>query len=237
MRGEGLSTVKVRSIVPGSSPRPRGRPGGCGDAEPVQRFIPACAGKACYKPVPSLYSPVHPRVRGEGPGTVTVNRTITGSSPRARGRLRSALLANYRSRFIPACAGKARPSIARAWRRAVHPRVRGEGDDQSAADPDAGGSSPRARGRPLDPASVLVMQRFIPACAGKADGTGAVTYSASVHPRVRGEGVSTCPTCGSGDGSSPRARGRPPDGRYIAGFLRFIPACAGKAIKARGMRP
>ena len=69
------------------------------------------------------------------------------------------------------------------------------------------GSSPRVRGtrrrRPEGP----LRGRFIPACAGNANGSRTRRESPSVHPRVCGERIDTRSEELEGDGSSPRVRG------------------------------
>ncbi len=53
--------------------------------------------------------------------------------------------------------------------------------------PPADGSPPCARGRPVLPRSIGVVDRFTPVCTGKTTASAAGTPVASVHPRVHGE--------------------------------------------------
>ena len=72
--------------------------------------------------------------------------------------------------------------------------------------------------------------RFIPACAGNAGACFVLKREQAVHPRMRGERLTTRATEFAYDGSSPHARGtrlRIADGKTDC---RFIPACAGNAI-------
>ncbi len=111
----------------GSSPRARGRPGMANDEAAQKRFIPACAGKAPDRAHRKHDLAVHPRVRGEGEGDAGRPYKPCGSSPRARGRPAPQRPKSPQSRFIPACAGKARQLPEQVDDAAVHPRVRGEG--------------------------------------------------------------------------------------------------------------
>ncbi len=72
------------------------------------RFIPACAGNAVGIGSQSSSVTVHPRVRGERLLYKAHLRTISGSSPRARGTPRHRSGRVIQARFIPACAGNAR---------------------------------------------------------------------------------------------------------------------------------
>ncbi len=110
-----------------------------------------------------------------------------GSSPRARGTRRPAGRTDRALRFIPAGAGNAhhQTSLVRAW--SVHPRGRGERGTESVTRNALVGSSPRARGTLAYPDIDLRAERFIPAGAGNAGSLARAAYSATVHPRGRGE--------------------------------------------------
>ena len=201
-------------------PRVRGEHGP-GMSSEVKRhaFIPACAGNTDSRTPPTCPTPVHPRVRGEHSSVSRGSRTVSGSSPRARGTLGGLVPPKERRRFIPACAGNTRDQIRGVAGMTVHPRVRGEHLDHSDPRLTATGSSPRARGTHLRTSTIAGCQRFIPACA-----------------RVRGEHASASICSDTLAGSSPRARGtqpdRPPDPRRG----RFIPACAGNTSAPRSPR-
>ena len=76
---------------------------------------------------------------------------------------------------------------------------------------------------------VLVHERLIPACAGRASSRCRTTSSARAHPRMRGEGVQHLLEEADRQGSSPHARGG--QQAHLRGIrrLRLIPACAGRA--------
>ena len=198
--------------------------GGC-------RFIPACAGNASPSSKVALYNPVHPRVCGERrePGGADVCNP--GSSPRVRGTHLNNNPPNLQARFIPACAGNANNNDASPHPDPVHPRVCGERMAGAEHIFTSIGSSPRVRGTHewFTPAKYL--DQFIPACAGNADDSSQCRPARSVHPRVCGERFSTIEGQAAFTGSSPRVRGT----RYGCGFRalcrRFIPACAGNALR------
>ena len=235
VRGERASDVLPVALARGSSPRARGTRPTRGDRLVLARFIPACAGNAAGGGTRARRSSVHPRVRGERAGSVADEAVKLGSSPRARGTLRLERGEDRVPRFIPACAGNAPVSTRAARAGTVHPRVRGERTSTPPAALTSSGSSPRARGTPLDVLRRRVAERFIPACAGNARCQGATLETPPVHPRVRGERRGTRRQRCRMIGSSPRARGTRAreDRERLAG--RFIPACAGNASRpARG---
>ena len=173
----------------GSSPRARGtRPVGALDIANF-RFIPASAGNTRNGNTGRYEASVHPRERGEHKEHTTWQQQTAGSSPRARGTPRS------------------RPP-ARA-RPAVHPRERGEHFTDGRLRQSGRGSSPRARGTRPHEAACLHIVRFIPASAGNTWPAARCTASRAVHPRERGEHVSTLTAQVLVVGSSPRARGTP----------------------------
>ena len=152
-----------------------------------------------------------------------------GSSPRARGTPAVLFARTRLTRFIPAGAGNAPANASRRHGRTVHPRGRGERALDRAHDDLDGGSSPRARGTPLAPWGVEFGGRFIPAGAGNA-ASAAKRYSRmAVHPRGRGERSRLCGSSVEPNGSSPRARGTPPQELRRVYERRFIPAGAGNA--------
>ena len=153
----------------------------------------------------------------------------TGSSPHARGTPQSFQLVPDFGRFIPACAGNANKCPGQRPEHAVHPRMRGERTIEDRGRARVIGSSPHARGTPVDARSRSCSRRFIPACAGNAQ-HGCIRRSTSpVHPRMRGERARAMPARASAIGSSPHARGTRADYRRCRSGRRFIPACAGNA--------
>ncbi len=154
----------------GSSPRVRGTLGEYRQKAVTQRFIPACAGNAYSVRHTTLPSSVHPRVCGERFIGHAGNGSASGSSPRVRGTRPPAHAGQLPQRFIPACAGNAGQCAAGITPRSVHPRVCGERIGAARTRREISGSSPRVRGthRPINRRQVD--GRFIPACAGNAQG-------------------------------------------------------------------
>ncbi len=157
---------------------------------------------------------VHPRVCGERFLAFCFDWAGYGSSPRVRGTRHARTFCPNMARFIPACAGNANSSKARAKSFPVHPRVCGERADITWKSKGYVGSSPRVRGTRAQPADNMPQGRFIPACAGNAS-----------------EPVQDAPMLA---GSSPRVRGTRLDLERIEWLARFIPACAGNALIADG---
>ena len=169
---------------------------------------------------------VHPRLGGAAKLKRSVSRSVTGSSPPARGRPweRSGAKADFG--FIPACAGEPAVGSLPAGLAGPSPRVRGS----------------RGVGRLRDDE-----RGSIPACAGEPARRWRPTGGRRVHPRVRGPDLAgVChvrpltrfiPACGAAGsvrgsvdcrlGSSPRARGWQSRFGVSRATERFIPACAG----------
>ena len=138
-----------------------------------------------------------------------------------------------RAGFIPARAGNTIPSSAAGSRRSVHPRSRGEHLGQHVLRIDEGGSSPLARGTPDHHVCPALRRRFIPARAGNTSTSQSTVKSISVHPRSRGEHVSSIILATFHAGSSPLARGTLPYDTLEYDGLRFIPARAGNTLPRR----
>ena len=90
-----------------------------------------------------------------------------------------------------------------------------------------GGSSPRARGTPIQTRPRRSGYRFIPASAGNTVSGRTTDRSKSVHPRERGEHRDRRDSDFGECGSSPRARGTPSLPAAPGPRRRFIPASAG----------
>ena len=186
-RGERVSGASPTISASGSSPRARGT--GCRSLRGSSRgrFIPAGAGNGSGTPRTVRSVSVHPRGRGERPGTVDVEKLVLGSSPRARGTVIPIGELRGEVRFIPAGAGNGAPVWIRRGPRAVHPRGRGERRRRACAVGAAAGSSPRARGTGIDNGLEHRSGRFIPAGAGNGCPPVPPGQRSSVHPRGRGE--------------------------------------------------
>ena len=89
------------------------------------------------------------------------------------------------------------------------------------------GSSPQARGTRSNRTSLMPYVRFIPAGAGNTRVIFGGCKNRAVHPRRRGEHISTRPQPHTPVGSSPQARGTHASAPTNVVIYRFIPAGAG----------
>jgi len=85
VRGELASEPDGRGVRIGSSPRTRGTQRDVWRRLQQWRFIPAYAGNSRYARRTGEATPVHPRVRGELPASISASASDSGSSPRTRG--------------------------------------------------------------------------------------------------------------------------------------------------------
>ena len=154
--------------------------------------------------------------------------TVTGSSPRGRGKLYKVCVPCIARRLIPAWAGKTRcPSRARRLR-AAHPRVGGENTRGAGRRSSFAGSSPRGRGKREGDAAGCGLVGLIPAWAGKTVGEALQGRDDTAHPRVGGENRKPALKAQRTVGSSPRGRGKQAGSRPARPRGRLIPAWAGK---------
>ena len=109
--------------------------------------------------------------------------------------------------IIPAYAGSTDGLPIAEWRRADHPRIRGEHPKRGVWPVGADGSSPHTRGAPIAEVDPESLTRIIPAYAGSTAATGSPPAEAQDHPRIRGEHHSGCSHYSSPAGSSPHTRG------------------------------
>ena len=93
-------------LVPGSSPRVRGKPANPGMHTNPEGLIPACAGKTADFALAIVDCGAHPRVCGENRYLKQLRQTWVGSSPRVRGKLGASSGGAFGGGLIPACAGK-----------------------------------------------------------------------------------------------------------------------------------
>ncbi len=167
-----------------------------------------------------------------GPSTPTY-----GPSPRVRGKLAAVGLVATDRRTIPARAGKT--TNLRAGQSGII------------------GPSPRVRGKPVHGAAAAQHDRTIPARAGKtlfitsepdadtdhprACGENATARASAAsffpdHPRACGENGRYVERDGSGNGPSPRVRGKPAFGKAATDDYRTIPARAGKTASTYSIK-
>ena len=131
-------------------------------------------------------------------------------------------------RITPAHAGKTECKRCSPRTRADHPRACGENSMTCPGTGGKPGSPPRMRGKQSLLSKKRRGGRITPAHAGKTDGSGDVTFTATDHPRACGEnpesGIPQLPNVGS----PPRMRGKHCE--IISKLIRcrITPAHAGK---------
>ena len=227
----------MRSKLPGfrRPVHPRSRGEHCGIA-PKGRLpagsSPLARGTQFAHQEPELFGQVHPRSRGEHPMAESCLFIVPGSSTLARGTRDVGDRHGQPSRFIPARAGNTAWVAELSGVRPVHPRSRGEHPEDAHVAEAPAGSSPRARGTPLTRRHRCGDRRFIPARAGNTSTGATWKVSTKVHPRSRGEHYCAARLPSAASGSSPLARGTPPQTLRLDPEQRFIPARAGNTPPA-----
>ena len=216
-RGENADAIDDGAVTVGSSPLTRGKPEISLRNDDVSGLIPAHAGKTPSAQSAARRIRAHPRSRGEN-GTLAIqDLCATGSSPLTRGKHTRRRRRRVRVGLIPAHAGKTR-SMPPRWRRSwAHPRSRGENDAAFAGIVGFLGSSPLTRGKLADDRGAAIIERLIPAHAGKTSSTVGALICAPAHPRSRGENERRGPGCYQMSGSSPLTRGKPVEGAAHTG--------------------
>ena len=221
----------------GSSPRVRGTHGRIPRRHRCHGIIPACAGNTFSRNYWFVRARDHPRVCGEHPLPAGFSPASTGSSPRVRGTLLLVLLGVLECGIIPACAGNTPCSKTSACRSWDHPRVCGEHFRGRRRRHHGRGSSPRVRGTPAVPETLLHPAGIIPACAGNTISSKASWMARRDHPRVCGEHVITSANKAEASGSSPRVRGTLRIVRRFSTCQGIIPACAGNTGRSSCAAP
>ena len=172
-------------------------------------------------------------MRGEGGKPSKGRNSTLGSSPHARGGPGWRGPGSSARGLIPACAGRAAQPVSTAVVTAAHPRMRGEGRGRGDGQDHHRGSSPHARGGRFRASAGAPVVRLIPACAGRATCPCRDGLRSWAHPRMRGEGEPPGGVGGGGLGSSPHARGGRGACKRWSSSEGLIPACAGRAAKAK----
>ena len=191
----------------GSSPLARGLldRGGRGLLDPG--IIPARAGFTAAIGSRPRATPDHPRSRGVYSCAPSWPPPPRGSSPLARGLQTAGGDHDSHRRIIPARAGFTPPPPGGRRAPSDHPRSRGVYVSLWAPAGMAGGSSPLARGLPVDHAGRPTYTRIIPARAGFTRPSPRSCRRPSDHPRSRGVYRPKASAAARAQGSSPLARG------------------------------
>ena len=152
-------------------------------------------------------------MRGEHRAAHRERLPCAGSSPHARGALYDWAEEQGSYGIIPACAGSTNASGGLWCEERDHPRMRGEHLMPFIWPALRVGSSPHARGARWISRSWTCSVGIIPACAGSTDVHSIPALSCRDHPRMRGEHSHESRRLSSIVGSSPHARGAPPNHR------------------------
>ena len=218
--------------TPGLSPRVRGKQRSWQAPGDAAWSIPACAGETGNALVAQRVAAVYPRVCGGNCSRAAPWGRGLGLSPRVRGKHSLEKLEMARDRSIPACAGETQCCRRRECRSRVYPRVCGGNDAGTGPPGDAGGLSPRVRGKRQLIRLYRISLRSIPACAGETPRPTQTNSRRKVYPRVCGGNAVDDALNDLAWGLSPRVRGKRVP--FVADVIdeRSIPACAGEALRA-----
>ena len=151
---------------------------------------------------------VHPRIRGEDATPRVPCQSRQGSPPHTRGRFRRRELLAEAPGFTPAYAGKIPEMNCKFLPKRVHPRIRGEDCPPHLPPRLRLGSPPHTRGRSFRYSAPHPRRGFTPAYAGKIHVDWSVIPRLRVHPRIRGEDLSSASHLRPPTGSPPHTRGR-----------------------------
>mgnify|MGYP000874757480 CR=1 FL=1 len=193
----------------------------------LSRIIPARAGFTGIGFARRSTSPDHPRSRGVYRLARRLRAFSRGSSPLARGLRGLERLVGRERGIIPARAGFTLRRCHPWYCRRDHPRSRGVYVMRNDVLTCARGSSPLARGLPVELEGSDCCSRIIPARAGFTRRSRASVMVSRDHPRSRGVYLLAAPSPSSSAGSSPLARGLLIREVHRLRLVRIIPARAG----------
>ena len=176
----------------------------------------------------SAGSPDHPRACGANCRCCSMFCTVSGSSPRMRGKLITAPVLSSAIRIIPAHAGQTFVIGARGLGKTDHPRACGANAAAGRIRTLRRGSSPRMRGKQGGRRKLEREIRIIPAHAGQTAPARDATSRSSDHPRACGANSSGAFSMIRLIGSSPRMRGKRVGSVPVGILARIIPAHAGQ---------
>ena len=199
-----------KTLLPGLSPRGRGKP-----VVPLVKLafvgsIPAWAGETAKVKAWRTSLTVYPRVGG---GNLLPRRhplAPRGLSPRGRGKLPPDYHLPIEIRSIPAWAGETRPPGLSSSSERVYPRVGGGNFQYLHFLFAMNGLSPRGRGKRRGKRRTAGSRGSIPAWAGETQGDAVRRQRRRVYPRVGGGNPGGCSPAAAEAGLSPRGRGKHP---------------------------
>ncbi len=233
--GANSVTLALSWPRPGSSPRMRGKRVQPAGIEERDRIIPAHAGQTGQSPSVAVEDADHPRACGANTYSPKIPQLSCGSSPRMRGKRRSAGRSCAGLRIIPAHAGQTFPPDTRMRWCSDHPRACGANNRHAHGHASNGGSSPRMRGKLIRGVVAGRKRRIIPAHAGQTRPAPNASTPPPDHPRACGANAKGQQLGDQMNGSSPRMRGKPVPSLRTSSTRRIIPAHAGQTRIRAGL--
>ncbi len=159
------------------------------DREPG-RFTPTRVGKTLHPASYTASPSVHPHARGENHMVGLGSGTLSGSPPRAWGKLAPPCDRSHGRRFTPTRVGKTAHSTRWAPRAPVHPHARGENPARRRPRPHCQRFTPTRVGKTNALVTLLGGLRFTPTRVGKTCWCRPTGAKWTVHPHARGENSS-----------------------------------------------
>ena len=192
----------------GSPPHRRGKVDYMQNLLDITRITPAWAGKSQSSFRAVLLHGDHPRVGGEKGSYRWVIKSVKGSPPHGRGKVRGRKPFLQEPWITPAWAGKSMTAPGRSSRTGDHPRVGGEKNNHIIDNQYGKGSPPRRRGKGGKSFTGNMFTRITPAWAGKRGRFAERKAPSWDHPRMGGEKKKSRRCCTSIGGSPPHGRGK-----------------------------
>ena len=236
VRGDDRWLEMVTDGEVGTAPRARGRRCQCQAGSRSVGNSPACAGTTAQRHGVAYPAEEQPRVRGDDRVINIHPARETGTAPRARGRLPAGLTLTRLQRNSPACAGTTDTGGSPDAGSGEQPRVRGDDQSPQGRRQCGQGTAPRARGRQPVPRGDQPDRGNSPACAGTTWPCAGTSWRAPNSPACAGTTHAATVDRLAGEGTAPRARGRPSTAGTAASVYRNSPACAGTTGRSPGTR-
>ena len=197
-------------------------------SKPCARIIPAHAGQTGKRSCRHRDRTDHPRACGANLSMGLPESSVTGSSPRMRGKRQRLPQPRCQRRIIPAHAGQTHSPARSPISATDHPRACGANPSLGVVAVFPSGSSPRMRGKPDLIGAGGPRGRIIPAHAGQTPTAVRFPLFPPDHPRACGANPIFSACRWTHFGSSPRMRGKR-RGRVVGQAQgRIIPAHAGQ---------
>ena len=212
----------------GSSPRVRGKHVSFAAGQSGGRIIPARAGQTRARPVCTRSRTDHPRACGANLHARRRLATVSGSSPRVRGKPFGQSVRCLPVRIIPARAGQTFVGRGMQCSGTDHPRACGANQEETRQWGINYGSSPRVRGKRVRAPGHRIPEAIIPARAGQTARLRPKRSARPDHPRACGANWNCSRKSANCVGSSPRVRGKLASEQCEQSAVRIIPARAGQ---------